>query len=136
MKRIAALSIALLLFTFNTAHAQDESLIKRTVLSQTDLEGTDDREVIVALLVVQPGAFVQRHIHHGEEYAYFLQGQKVKTSDGKVRELKTGTMAHYVRGQAHAGFTVMGEHPLKLLTTHIVDKNKPLLQPVAVELSK
>jgi hypothetical protein len=44
--------------------------------------------------------------------------------------LATGTSNVNLRDVPHAGFTVVGDKPLKLFTVHIVDKGKPLNEEV------
>jgi quercetin dioxygenase-like cupin family protein len=79
-------------------------------------------EVVLSTTEYQPREFIQRHIHHGEEAFYFLQGATVETPDGKQQQLATGTGGINLRNVPHAGFKVVGDKPLKVLTVHIVDK--------------
>ena len=53
------------------------------------------------------------------------------TQDNKTVEFKPGMTLHFVREEAHGGFTATGSSVLKVVTVHIVDKGKPLY--VAVE---
>jgi quercetin dioxygenase-like cupin family protein len=69
---------------------------------------------------------IPRHIHHGEEAAYVLEGATVEAPDGKRIELKTGSGTINLRDVPHAGFKVVGDKALKLLTVHVVDKGAPL----------
>jgi hypothetical protein len=46
----------------------------------------------------------------------------VETPDGKQIELKTGTGSINLRDVPHAGFKVVGNTALKLVTVYIVDK--------------
>ena len=54
----------------------------RQELKRADLTGTN-MEVIISVVENQPGETIPRHIHHGEEAFYVLQGGTVETSDGK-----------------------------------------------------
>jgi quercetin dioxygenase-like cupin family protein len=54
----------------------------------------------------------------------------VQMGDAELTELKTGASLYFPREVAHGGAKVVGETPLRLLTVHIVDKGKPLSQPV------
>ena len=83
-------------------------------------------EVILSTAEYQPGDFVARHVHHGEEAFYVIQGATIETPDGKQMELKTGTGSINLRDVAHAGFKVVGNSGLKLVTVHVVDKDKPM----------
>jgi quercetin dioxygenase-like cupin family protein len=105
------------------AQAQDSP--GRKEMKRAGLTGTQ-MEVILSTGEYKPGESVARHIHHGEEAIYILEGATVETPDGKQIELKTGTGSINLRDVPHAGFKVVGDKPLKLLTVHIVDKGVPL----------
>jgi quercetin dioxygenase-like cupin family protein len=108
----------------NLAHAQDSP--QRKELKRADLGGTTNMEVILSTAEYKPGESIPRHIHHGVEAFYVLQGATVETPDGKKIQLTTGTGNMNLRDVPHAGFKVVGDTPLKLLTVHIVDKGAPL----------
>lgn len=104
-------------------YAQNSS--NRREMKRTDLTGTN-MEVILSTAEYKPGETIARHIHHGEEAFYVLEGATVETPDGKQIQLATGTGSINRRDVPHAGFKVVGDKPLKLLTVHIVDKGAPL----------
>jgi hypothetical protein len=54
------------------------------------------------------------------------RGATVEAPDGKQIELKTGAGSINLRDVPHAGFKVVGDKPLKIVTVHIVDKGAPL----------
>jgi quercetin dioxygenase-like cupin family protein len=105
------------------AQAQDSP--GRKEIKRTDLTGTK-MEVILSTGEYKPGESVIRHIHHGEEAFYVLEGATVETPDGKQIELKTGSGSINLRDVPHGGFKVVGDKTLKLVTVHIVDKGAPL----------
>ena len=105
------------------AQAQDSP--NRKEMKRADLSGTQ-MEVILSTAEYQPGETLPRHIHHGEEALYVVEGATVETPDGKQIELKTGSGSINLRDVPHAGFKVVGDKPLKLVTVHIVDKGAPL----------
>jgi quercetin dioxygenase-like cupin family protein len=109
----------------NLAQAQSLEPKNRQELKRTDLTGTN-MEVVLSTAEYQPGEVIQRHIHHGEEAFYVIQGATVETPDGKQIKLATGTGSINIRNVPHAGFKVVGDTPLKLVTVHIVDKGAPL----------
>ncbi|MDZ7839809.1 MAG: cupin domain-containing protein [Gammaproteobacteria bacterium] len=109
---------------FATSFAQDGA--GRTELSRLNLAGAENTEVIMAELELPPGASVPRHFHHGEEYLYVVQGGTVETRDGEVVTFEPGQSLHFKREEVHGGFTATGSSVLKVVTVHIVDKNKPL----------
>jgi quercetin dioxygenase-like cupin family protein len=109
------------------AYADDLAPKSRVELKRADLNAPGaNMEVIVSTAEYQPGDVVARHIHHGDEAFYVIQGATVETPDGKQIELKTGTGSINPRDIPHAGFKVVGSSALKLVTVHIVDKGKPL----------
>lgn len=105
------------------AHAQDSA--GRKELKRGDLTGTN-MEIVVSVSETKPGETLARHIHHGEEALYILEGATAELPDGKQITLPTGNAAINVRDVPHAGFKIVGDKTLKLLTVHVVDKGKPL----------
>jgi quercetin dioxygenase-like cupin family protein len=104
-------------------YAQDSA--NRKEMKRSDLTGTN-MEVILSTAEYKPGETIARHIHHGEEAFYVLEGATVETPDGKQIQLATGSGSINRRDVPHAGFKVVGDKPLKLLTVHIADKGAPL----------
>jgi quercetin dioxygenase-like cupin family protein len=100
----------------------------RTVLKTADLTGTD-MEIIIAVLEVPPGTSIARHTHPGEEAVYVLEGATLQMPDGTEVARAAGSAGVNVRDVAHAGYTVVGDKTMKLLTVHIVDKGKPMTVP-------
>ena len=109
-----------------TASAQE---VKRTEIKKSDLTGTN-MEVIMSVVEAPPGAVLAKHFHHGEEAFYVLEGAMVEMPDGKKADRAAGTGNINVREVPHAGYKVVGDKTLKLLTVHIVDKGKPMSVPV------
>jgi quercetin dioxygenase-like cupin family protein len=109
----------------SAAYAQDLEPKNRMELKRTDLTGTN-MEVILSTTEYKPGDVIARHIHHGVEAFYVIQGATVETPDGKQIQLKTDTGSMNLRDVPHAGFKVVGNTNLKLVTVHVVDKGKPL----------
>ena len=107
------------------AHAQSLVPKNRDELKRTNLTGTS-MEVVLSTAEYHPGEFIPLHIHHGEEAFYVIQGATVETPDGKQIKLATGAGSINLRNVPHAGFKVVGDTPLKLVTVHIVDKGTPL----------
>jgi quercetin dioxygenase-like cupin family protein len=99
----------------------------RTELKRTDLTGTN-MEVIVSISETKVGETLPRHFHNGEEAFYALDNATIELPDGKQITLKAGSADINVRDVAHAGFKIVGDKALKLLTVHIVDKGKPLYE--------
>ena len=105
------------------AQAQDSA--GRKELKRGDLTGTN-MEIVVSISETKPGETLARHVHHGEEAFYVLEGASAELPDGKQISIPTGVAAINVREVPHAGFKIVGDKTLKLLTVHVVDKGKPL----------
>jgi quercetin dioxygenase-like cupin family protein len=97
----------------------------RQELKREDVAGTN-MEIIISVVENQPGETIPRHIHHGEEAFYVLQGATLETSDGKQIKLPTGAASVNHRDVPHAGLKVVGDTAFKYLAVHIVDKGAPL----------
>ena len=74
-------------------------------------------EVIISVIENQPGETIARHIHHGEEAFYVLQGATLETADGKQITLPAGASAINPRDVAHAGLKALGTTPFKYLAS-------------------
>jgi hypothetical protein len=127
--RLFTTSIAAAAATFalvTALQAQEAKVeIKRTEIKRSDLTGTN-MEVIMTVLEAPPGAILARHIHYGEEAFYVLEGAMTEVPGQPPAPRVTGTGSINVREVPHAGYKVVGDKPLKLLTVHVVDKGKPL----------
>ena len=109
-----------------TAAAQDGV---RKELSRVDLTGAPGMEVVSSFGEYKPGDKLPRHLHHGIEAAYVVQGAKVQVPGKDPMELPTGAPVLNLRDVMHGGYTIVGDQALKLFTVHIVDKGKPLYDP-------
>jgi len=108
------------------AGALPGDLPQRQELKRADLTISPDMEVITSIDEVRTGESIPRHTHHGIETGYVLQGSMVQFPGQAPIMMQTGSSFMNLRDVPHAGFTVVGEQPLKLLTVHVVDKGKPL----------
>ena len=121
--RLAAAACALALIA--AAQAQTPG-IKRTILQRTDI---GDREVVLGMAEIAPGGSTGRHTHPGIETGYVLEGSTVLVIDGEApRVLKAGDSFTIPMGKVHDA-KVVGDKPLKVLVTYVVEKGKPLATP-------
>lgn len=125
MRRSLILSLALVCIG-GGAMAQE---IKRTELGRSPVSGDDTREIIMQLVEFPPGATSPRHFHNGEESFYVLEGGAVQVPGKEPRERLAGEKGINARGAAHAGYTVVGDKTIKILSVYVVDKGKPLQEP-------
>ena len=103
-------------------------LRQRQELKRADLTTSPNMEVITSISEIKKGEIIPRHYHHGIETGYVLQGTMVQLPGQAPTMMQTGSAIMNLREVPHAGFTVVGNQPLKLLTVHIVDKGKPLYE--------
>ena len=126
---IAALSGAFLfalgLATGLTAQTLTDSP-QRVEQKRADLTGAPNMEVIASIVEIKPGESSNLHVHHGIEAFHVLQGAAIQAPGQAPSALPTGLTALNLRDVKHGAFKVLGETPLKLLTIHIVDTEKPL----------
>ena len=121
----AALIFCLGLATGLTAQTLTDSP-QRKEQKRTDLTGAPNMEVIASIVELKPGESSNLHVHHGVEAFHVLQGALVQAPGQEPSMLPTGLTSLNLRDVKHGAFKVLGETPLKLLTVHIVDKDKPL----------
>jgi quercetin dioxygenase-like cupin family protein len=126
-RSVAIVSVCALIATV-WADTMRSDLPQRQELKRADLPTSPEMEVITSITEIKKGETIPRHYHHGIETGYVLQGTMVQLPGQKPTMVQTGTAIMNLRDQAHAGFTVVGDQPLKLLTVHIVDKSKPLYE--------
>ena len=98
----------------------------RKELKRADLSGAPGMEVIVSITELKPGDEFPRHLHHGVEGGYVVQGGMIQNPGQAPSELKTGSPIFNLRDAPHAGYKVIGPGNIILFTTHVVDKGKPL----------
>jgi quercetin dioxygenase-like cupin family protein len=120
-----AAAVAAVAFVSMAVAQSDLNPKSRQELKREDVPGTN-MEIIISVVENQPGDIIPRHIHHGEEAFYVLQGATLETADGKQIKLPTGAAAVNHRDVPHAGLKVVGDTPFKYLAVHVVDKGAPL----------
>jgi quercetin dioxygenase-like cupin family protein len=106
------------------AQAQDSP--QRKELRRVDLSGAAGMEVISSISEFRPGDELPRHLHHGVEAGYVVQGAMVQNPGQPPAMLATGAPILNLRDAVHGGFKVVGPGNLILFTVHTVDKGKPL----------
>jgi len=110
------------------ADTMQNDLPQRQELKRADLTASAQMEVITSISELKKGETIPRHYHHGIETGYVLQGTMVQLPGQPATMMQTGSVIMNLRDVPHAGFTVVGDQPLKLLTVHVVDKGKPLYE--------
>jgi quercetin dioxygenase-like cupin family protein len=103
--------------------------VKRTPIGKTEVPGSS-YEVITALVELQPGFKAGRHTHPGTVQAQVLEGEFMLAIDGQPEKIFTAGQSLEVPSGAIHNEGAAGSQPAKLIAVYIVEKGKPLVQPV------
>jgi len=106
--------------------AQSQDLQQRKELKRVDLSGAQNMEVVSSVSTFKAGDEFPRHLHHGVEAGYVVQGAMVQLPGQQPTMMQTGAPILNLRDAVHGGFKVIGPGNLILFTVHTVDKGKPL----------
>jgi quercetin dioxygenase-like cupin family protein len=99
----------------------------RTVLNRSETPG-DTMVTVQVLVEIEPNALVARHTHPGTETGYFLDGAGTLGMQGQPdRAMKGGDAFQVPVELPH--FVQNGPAKTRVLSTYVVDKNKPLASP-------
>ena len=103
----------------------------RAILDKHDQSGVPGKEIVIGTAELPAGAVIGWHVHDGDESGYVLRGDLVLKTRGKPdRELKAGDHFFNARGAVHSLAAAPGSEGGTALSTWIVDKGKPLAEPV------
>lgn len=123
--------IATLLAVSAAAMAQDAPQAKRTILDRHDQSSAPNTEIILGTADVPAGGAVGWHVHNGDESGYVLKGNLVLKTRGKPDQvLKAGDHFFNPRGAVHSLLAAPGSDGGVALSTWVVDKGKPLAEPM------
>lgn len=103
--------------------------IKRTILLRTDEPGSQTHEAVMGVAEIAPGAMAGKHRHPGIEIGYVLEGSVTLEHEGEPpKQLKAGDAFKNEPGVHNALNT--GKAPVKILAIYLVEKGKPIAEPV------
>ena len=103
--------------------------IKWAVLQQVALAGMPEKDEIMGIAEIAPGAAAERHTHADHELGYMLQGQLVLEVTGESpRTVSAGDSFAIPAGRTHYAKNA-GREPAKALVIYIVDQGRPLAEP-------
>ena len=106
-----------------------QSGIKRTILLRTDEPGSQTHEAVMGVAEIAPGAMAGKHRHPGIEIGYILEGSVTLEHEGEpAKQLKAGDAFKNEPGVHNARNT--GKTPVKILAIYLVEKGKPIAEPV------
>ena len=103
--------------------------IKRTILLRADDPAGAAYEAVVGVAEIAPGASAGKHRHNGIELGYVLEGSVILERQGKPAATITAGQAFENEGGVHNARNP-GKVPVKILAVYIVEKGKPLAEPV------
>jgi len=117
-----------------TAAAQEakQQPVGRTILARHDQSGVPGKEIVIGTATLAPAAVIGFHTHSGDEAGYIVKGSLIWKVRGQPdKTLKAGDSFFNPRGSVHS--VVGGEDGATAFSTWIVDKGKPLAEPVSHE---
>jgi quercetin dioxygenase-like cupin family protein len=126
-----ALAASLIAFAFDAAAQAPAPTpapgIKRTILQRSDIG--NNMEIVLGLAEIPPGSATGRHTHPGVETGMVIEGSSSLEIEGELpRLIKAGDSYLIPAGKIHNAKTV-GEVPVKVLATYVVEKGKPFASP-------
>ena len=102
--------------------------VKRTVLQKVDL---GDKEGIMYLAELAPGATTGKHYHPGYDFYYAIEGSWILEIEGKPSvTAKPGDVGHQPPKQVHNVINASQTAPVKLLGFLLAEKGQPFSTPV------
>jgi quercetin dioxygenase-like cupin family protein len=122
---VAALGLAGVL----AVHAQQAPAVKRNIVLKQDMS-IPEREGVMALVELPPGAAEGKHTHPAEVFAFVLEGSISLENEGSPTvTLKAGDVFHIAPGKVHQA-TNNGTVTAKLAAVFVAEKGKPLTTQV------
>ena len=113
-----------------TAFAQQpQPGIKRTILQRVDEPGASNYEAVMAIAEIPPGQSSGRHRHPGVELAYILDGSMTVEHEGSPTTTVKAGDALLNKAEIHNAKNT-GTKPVKILAVYLVEKGKPMAEPV------
>ena len=102
--------------------------VKRTILLRTDEPGSTTHEAVMGIAEIAPRASAGKHRHYGIEIGYVLEGSLVLEHEGRPSiTLKAGDT---FKNEGVHDAKNTGDTPVKILAVYLVEKGKPLAEPV------
>jgi quercetin dioxygenase-like cupin family protein len=129
MKTARALGFSVV-FVCLAAHAQQAPAPKVTTLVRSPVTGQPDKEFLLLSIEWPAGTGTPVHTHLGDEYGTVIEGSyTVKQGDGDWTTMNAGESWSVPASVVHQGKNA-GQSMTKTMNAFIVEKGKPLIQPV------
>jgi quercetin dioxygenase-like cupin family protein len=112
-----------------SSHAQMSGFVAKPLLQST-VERDENKEAAMLAITIAPGGSSGRHTHPGDCYGTVVDGTIELHVEGRdPRRVSVGEAWHNPRGAIHELRNV-GDTPVRVVNTLVVDKGKPRMQPV------
>jgi quercetin dioxygenase-like cupin family protein len=105
------------------------SPVKRTPIGKVEVPGTN-QEVLTAVVEIAAGFKAGRHTHPGTVQVYMLEGEFWLALDGQPEKTYSAGQSFEVPNGAIHNEGAIGDKPVKFVGVYVVEKGKPLVQPV------
>lgn len=125
---IAGAGVALA-FVAVAAAAQSPG-IKRTLMQRVDLEGQEAKECVLGSAEIPAGGSAGKHFHHGIEVGYVVEGESEILVDGEAPKRVRAGESYLIPARRPHDARNTGTGTVKVLATYVVEKGKPLAEPV------
>ena len=103
--------------------------VQRKVYGHYDQSAVSGKEIVTGTATLAPGAVIGFHTHPGDEAGYIVKGTAIWKVRGQPdKTLKAGDSFFNPRGSVHS--VVGGDEGATAFSTWIVDKGKPMAEPV------
>ena len=132
MKKLALLAVLAAALTIPAAAQQapvQPAPVQRTPIGKTEVPGSN-YEVITAMVTIQPGFKAGRHNHPGTVQAQVLEGEFMIQFDNQPEKTFKAGQSLEVPDKAIHNEGAVGSVPAKLIAVYIVEKGKPLVNPI------
>jgi quercetin dioxygenase-like cupin family protein len=98
--------------------------MRRTELYEAPL--TAERGVVLAMVELMPGDAAPRHMHHGDEMLYVLEGSVVVEVEGCApRTLRAGESVQFPRDTPHFARNPSADEPARVVASIISIAGRP-----------
>ncbi len=112
-----------------SSHAQMSGFVAKPLLQST-VERDESKEAVMLAITIASAGSSGRHTHPGDCYGTVVEGTvELRVEGREPRRVSAGEAWHNPRGVIHELRNV-GESPVRVVNTLVVDKGKPRMQPV------
>lgn len=95
------------------------------------ITGVEGKQVVLVAVTLEPGASSPPHQHPGDCYGSVLEGQiELRVQGQEPKRLSAGESYSTMASVPHQ-FSNVGDKPVRLLNTLVVDKGKPATTPAS-----